>query len=259
MGMYKRMLVTIVQHNIKWASPVANHATVEKLISLSPHSDLYVLPEMWSTGFATDPADVSERDGLSLAWMQRMAHEYDAAIAGSVSVCLEGRYYNRFYFVQPDGSYCCYDKHHLFSYGGEDKTYTPGSERVVVEWRGVRFLLQVCYDLRFPVFSRNTADEPYDCILYVASWPQSRRRVWDILLQARAIENQCYVIGVNRVGEDPLCHYDGGSVIIDAYGRRVATCDDDAETTATATLDIPSLRAFRKKFPVLLDADKTHL
>lgn len=249
------MLLTIVQHNIKWASPVDNHATVEKLISLSPHSDIYVLPEMWSTGFATEPSDVSERDGISLTWMQRMAREYDAAMAGSVSVCEGEKYYNRFYFVKPDGSYSFYDKRHLFSYGGEDKTYTPGNERVVVEWRGVRFLLQVCYDLRFPIFSRNDAAAPYDCILYVASWPQSRRRVWDVLLQARAIENQCYVVGVNRVGEDAVCKYNGGSIVIDAYGRTLVACTDDEEAVATSTIDLPSLQAFRKKFPVLLDAD----
>lgn len=249
------MLLTIVQHNIKWASPVDNHATAEKLISLSPRSDIYVLPEMWSTGFATEPSDVSERDGMSLMWMQRMAREYDAAMAGSVSVCEGEKYYNRFYFVKPDGSYSFYDKRHLFSYGGEDKTYSPGNERVVVEWRGVRFLLQVCYDLRFPIFSRNDAAAPYDCILYVASWPLSRRRVWDVLLQARAIENQCYVVGVNRVGEDAVCRYNGGSIVIDAYGRTLVACTDDEEAVATATIDLPSLQAFRKKFPVLLDAD----
>lgn len=162
-------------------------------------------------------------------------------------------YRNRFYFVRPDGSVAHYDKHHLFSYGGEQQHYTAGQERVVVEWGGIRFLLQVCYDLRFPVWSRNRAD--YDCTLYVASWPTSRQAAWTTLLHARAIENQCYVLGANRVGTDPACTYSGGSVIIDPYGRDLAACPCNEECAAVAELDMDALRAFRKKFPVLNDRD----
>ena len=171
----------------------------------------------------------------------------------------DGKRYNRFYFVTPTDVYT-YDKRHLFSYAGEDKNFAAGDERTIVEWRGVKFLLQVCYDLRFPCFSRNrlTADgiPLYDAIIYVANWPASRRRVWDVLLQARALENQCFVIGVNRVGDDPNCHYDGGSAIIDAKGKSLAKVQDETAASATALLDMESLNAFRAKFPVLRDADK---
>jgi predicted amidohydrolase len=191
--------------------------------------------------------------------MQQLSRHFDAAIAGSMDVEEDGKRYNRFYFVTPTDVYT-YDKRHLFSYAGEDKNFTAGKERTIVEWRGVKFLLQVCYDLRFPCFSRNrlTADgiPLYDAIIYVANWPASRRRVWDVLLQARALENQCFVIGVNRVGDDPNCHYDGGSAIIDAKGKILAKVQDETAASATALLDMESLNAFRAKFPVLRDADK---
>ena len=175
-------------------------------------SDLYVLPEMWSTGFATEPEGIAESDGSSLNWMKQMANRLDAAVAGSIATEIDGKYYNRFYFVKPandgsDNEIEYYDKHHLFTYSGEHLRYTAGERRVVVEWRGWRFLLQVCYDLRFPIFARNCAEGPdaYDVALYVASWPTSRRAPWDTLLRARAIENQCYVCGVDRTGDDPAC------------------------------------------------------
>lgn len=257
------MKITLLQQDIVWGDLGTNQDLAEKAILAAERSDVYVLPEMWSTGFATDPMGVAESDGRSLGWMQRMAASMDAAIAGSVATEVDGKYYNRFYFVTPD-SCRWYDKRHLFTYGGEDKRYTAGSERVVVEWRGVRFLLQVCYDLRFPVFSRNMpADgcpsqentQGYDVALYVASWPDSRRHVWDALLVARAIENQCYVCGVNRVGDDPQCHYDGGTMSIDAYGRVVARCDDNVSCGVTFEVDMERLARFRQKFPVLNDAD----
>ncbi len=219
-------------------------------------SDLYVLPEMFSTGFATSPNDIAEEGDApqSLTWMQRMANRLNAAVAGSVAVhCSDGSYRNRLYFVMPNDEVTYYDKRHLFTYGGEDKRYTRGEDRVIVNWRGVRFLLQVCYDLRFPVFARNTGD--YDCAIYVANWPDSRRRVWDVLLQARAMENQCYVIGVNRMGKDVACNYDGGSVVIDAYGKTVASCSDNTAEAVSIDLDMERLATFRKKFPVLQDAD----
>ena len=146
-----------------------------------------------------------------------------------------------------------YDKHHLFTYGGEHNHYTAGDKRVVVEWRGVRILLEICYDLRFPIWSRNRGD--YDMIIYVASWPTPRVEAWKALLVARAIENQCYVAGVNRVGDDPNCTYCGGSSIIDPYGRHLAICADSCECEASAEIDMEALEAFREKFPVLKDAD----
>ena len=194
----------------------------------------------------------------SLLWMIEQSRTYGIAIAGSLVIIDDGKAYNRLYFVKPDGTYVSYDKRHLFTYGGEDRRYTPGHSRTTVEWGGVTFLLQICYDLRFPCFSRNSSDDAhrYDAAIYVANWPQSRRSVWDTLLRARALENQCYVLGVNRIGDDTACHYNGGTAIIDAYGKDVARANDDAPDIITATLDIGKLRSFRKKFPVLNDADR---
>lgn len=251
------MKVSLLQTNIIWADPVANQVAAESALSALPQSDLYVFPEMFSTGFATVPEGIAESDDCTLQWMKRMADRYDAAIVGSVAVVTNNNtYHNRLYFVKPGGDVVYYDKRHLFTYGGEDKRYTRGNDRVVVEWRGVRFLLQVCYDLRFPVFSRNNdSGNPYDAIIYVANWPESRRKVWDVLLHARAIENQCYVLGVNRVGDDTVCHYNGGTMLIDAYGKDVASVSDEADGALTVTLDMERLQGFRKKFPVLDDAD----
>ena len=248
------MKVTILQRDIEWANPVLNVQRAEEAIDRNAGADLYVLPEMFSTGFCTQPEGIAEScDSDTLKWMKRKATEIDAAIAGSVAVEQEGKYYNRFYFVKPDGSVTYYDKKHLFTYGGEHLRFTAGEERVVVEWRDVRILLEVCYDLRFPIWARNRGD--YDMILYVASWPTPRVAAWSSLLVARAIENQCYVAGVNRVGTDPACEYCGGSVIIDPYGRTIASCADNTECEATAEVDMVALEAFREKFTVLKDAD----
>lgn len=248
------MKITILQRDIEWANPSVNINRADEAIDRNPGSDIYVLPEMFSTGFCTNPEGIAESDNSeTLQWLKRKAAAIDAAIAGSVAVTKDGKFYNRFYFVKPDGSVTHYDKKHLFTYGGEHKRFTAGNERVVVEFRGVRILLEICYDLRFPVWARNRGD--YDMILYVASWPTPRVSAWSALLVARAIENQCYVAGVNRVGNDPACQYCGGSVVIDPYGKTIAACADNLECEATATIDIEALEAFRAKFPVLNDAD----
>lgn len=248
------MKVSIIQQNILWADVDENIRRADSAVDSAPEADLYVLPEMFSTGFCTDPEGIAEgTEGMSLRWMRDKAAQIDAAVAGSVAVVEDGRYYNRFYFVKPDGSVTSYDKKHLFTFGGEHERFTAGSERVVVEFRGVRILLEVCYDLRFPVWSRNHGD--YDMILYVASWPTVRVNAWKSLLVARAIENQCYVAGVNRVGTDPTNEYSGGSMIIDPYGRVVSSCEDGVEMSASAEIDMDTLEAFRKKFPVLNDSD----
>ena len=225
------MKVIVLQTDICWANPKTNVQRLEAMIDR--HGE---------------PAD-SE----TLHWMKRKAAERDCAIAGSLAIEENNRYYNRFYFVQPDGKVQWYDKKHLFTYGGEQMHYTPGTERVIVNFRGMRFLLQVCYDLRFPVWSRNRKD--YDAAIYVASWPTPRVEAWKALLRARAIENQCFVIAANRVGEDPNCQYSGGSAIIDPYGRTLAACEDGQVCAAEAVMDMDELVAFRKKFPVLEDAD----
>ena len=248
------MRATILQRNIEWANPALNIQRADEAIDRNAGADLYVLPEMFSTGFCTQPEGIAEPSNSdTLRWMQRKAAETNAAIAGSVAIEEQGKYYNRFYFVKPNGSVAHYDKKHLFTYGGEHLRFTAGDERVIVEWRGVRILLEVCYDLRFPIWARNRGD--YDMILYVASWPTPRVAAWSALLVARAIENQCYVAGVNRVGTDPACEYCGGSVIIDPYGKAMASCADNTECEATAEIDMQALEAFREKFPVLKDAD----
>ena len=251
------MTITLLQQDIVWGNPTANQEAAEQAILAAAPSDLYVLPEMWSTGFATEPEGIAERDESSLRWMKQMAAKMDAAIAGSVATEIDSQFYNRFYFVKPTGEVCHYDKHHLFTYGGEHHRYTAGKSKVIVEWRGVRFLLQVCYDLRFPIFARNASEGPdaYDVALYVASWPTSRREPWDLLLRARAIENQCYVCGVDRVGSDPACEYNGGTAFIDAYGHTVASCPDGKPGCITIEPDLKRLKEFRKKFPVLSDRD----
>ncbi len=248
------MKITILQRNIVWGNSYENVRRVDETIATLPDSDIYVLPEMFSTGFCTVPQGMAEPDnGESLQWMQHTAKTRNCAVAGSVAVEINGRFYNRFYFVYPDGTVEYYDKKHLFTYGGEDKRFTAGDSRVIVNFRGVRILLQVCYDLRFPIWARNRKD--YDMIMYVASWPTPRIDAWKILLRARAIENQCYVVAVNRVGVDPSCEYNGGSAIIDPYGKTMVECADGEEAEATATIDIKALEAFRQKFPVLDDAD----
>jgi len=254
------MKVLILQHDILWNQPEANRQRLERQIDAHPGADLYVLSEMWDTGFATQPLQRNEPQAeASLRWMADMARRHQAALAGSLATGDRGQgdnvWRNRFCFVTPDGRCQHYDKRHLFTYAGEHLHYTPGHERVVVEWQGWRLLLAVCYDLRFPVWTRNTPAHPYDAILYVANWPASRIEAWSTLLRARAIENQSYVLGVNRVGDDPQCHYCGASAIIDPRGRTLAQCHPDEETTAQATLDRDALMAFRAKFPVLRDAD----
>lgn len=248
------MKVTVLQKNIIWADPQSNVIRADEAIDNNPGSDLYILPEMFSTGFCTQPEGIAESaDSETLSWMKTKAAQIDAAIAGSIAVHEDGKYYNRFYFVKPDGTVATYDKKHLFTFGGEDKHFTAGTERVIVTYMGVRILLEICYDLRFPIWARNRKD--YDMIIYVASWPTPRVEAWKALLTARAIENQCYVAGVNRVGSDPSNAYSGGTRIVDPYGKIMAECEDEKEMEVTADVDMEVLDAFRKKFPVLNDAD----
>ncbi len=243
--------------DIAWGDCQGNVRRADAMIDNAPEADLYILPEMFSTGFAADPEGMAESEnGKTVEWMRRKAVAKDAAIAGSLAIRSGGRYFNRLYFVKPDGDVTTYDKRHLFSYAGENLHYTRGEERVIVEWRSVRIMLQVCYDLRFPVFSRNHGD--YDMIIYVASWPTSRIKVWDTLLHARALENQCYVAGVNRVGRDPNCEYCGNSLIISPYGENLAVCGSGEESAKMAEIEMEMLRSFRKKFPVIDDADIIH-
>ncbi|MCR5070296.1 MAG: amidohydrolase [Bacteroidales bacterium] len=249
------MKICLVQFDIAWGDPQANCAHLDALLAGAPGADLYVLPEMFTTGFATlEGATVEQEPSVGLAWMQRKAAELQAAVAGSVALQTpSGKCANRFFFVRPDGSYEHYDKRHLFGYGGEGERFLGGQERVVVEYGGVRFLLAVCYDVRFPVWLRNRDD--YDAILLVASWPDVRRFAWDTLGRARAIENACYLAAVNRVGADPACSYNGGTAFIGPFGETLAAVPDGQEGFACAELDLEHLAAYHAKFPVLDDAD----
>lgn len=248
------MKVCILQQDIVWADVNENIRKADAALDLQSGADLYIFPEMFSTGFCTFPEDIAEAEGQTLQWMKTKSSQINAALAGSVAVHEDGKYYNRFYFVKPDGEVAQYDKKHLFTFGGEHERFTAGDKRVVVEYKGVRILLEICYDLRFPIWSRNHGD--YDMILYVASWPTVRVAAWKSLLVARAIENQCYVAGVNRVGTDPTNEYSGASMVIDPYGKIVASCEDGVEMTASADIDMNILETFRAKFPVLNDADE---
>jgi len=250
------MKVAIIQHEIRENDIEQNFQHISSLIDKQPGADVYVLAETFATGFlAEGSTQNAAADGPQIfSWLKQQACRLNAAVAGSVAmVDDEGKLRNRLYFVRPDGTFDYYDKRHLFSYAGENKDYVAGNRRVIVEWRGVRFMLQVCYDLRFPVFVRNHKD--YDAIIYVANWPLKRRDVWQTLLKARAIENQCFVVGVNIVGSDKHCEYLGDSVIIDAYGNAIAQCTPGVVETAATELDMEALNRFRKKFPVLDDAD----
>lgn len=253
------MKVTQIQMDIVWGDVNANCTEASRLIDSCPGSDLYVLPEMFSTGFTPNPEHLGDEGQVTLRWMQQKADSIGAAICGSVAIRLpEEGCYNRFYFVRPHDRVVYYDKHHLFTMGKEHLHYQAGNERVIVPWRGVRFLLQVCYDLRFPAFARNHGRDEgfYDCILYVASWPSPRIDAYCALLRARAIENQCYVLGTNRVGHDRGGAYPGNTEAIDPYGRLVGTCPDRRVGLVTTEIDMASLLRFREHFPVLLDADK---
>ena len=248
------MRVAVLQMDIVWADPKGNRERADEAIASCPDADLYVLPEMFSTGFCTQPEGVAESaESMTLEWMKAKAAAVGAALAGSVAVTDGGQYFNRFYFVKPDSTVVSYDKKHLFTFGGEHNHFTAGDRRVVVEHCGVRILLEICYDLRFPVWSRNHGD--YDMAIYVASWPTPRVDAWKALLTARAIENQCFVVGVNRVGDDPSNNYCGGSRVIDPYGRIMTACEDGIEEVRTVEIDMTMLETFREKFPVLNDAD----
>lgn len=244
--------IAVLQTNIVWCAPEINRQHIERLLHDSPHADLYLLPEMFDTGFCMNPQAIAQGAPETLVWMQHIAAAKGCALAGSIAIRERDSYYNRFYFVEPQ-KVTYYDKHHLFGYGGEKKHYQQGQSRIIAPFRGVRFLLQVCYDLRFPVFARNKGD--YDAILYVANWPEPRITVWDTLLRARAIENQCYVAGANRVGKDPSCSYPGNSLIINPYGQAEAEAAIGQECIISAEIDMPRLEAFRKKFPVGDDRD----
>ncbi len=252
------MRVALLQYPIAWADKQTNLClTEQRLAASASRADVALLPEMFSTGFCTDRPELAEpADGETMTHLQACADRYDIAVAGSF-ICSEGgRLYNRGFFLRPHEAPFFADKRHLYAHGGEARFFSAGANHATVSFRGVRFRLIVCYDLRFPVWLRRTESEPYDILLVSAAWPGIRIAYWDALLPVRAIENQCYVAGVNAVGDDGLgLHYNGHSMAYDTRLCPIASLPDDAEGTVIADFDIAALEHFRATLPLWQDAD----
>lgn len=257
--MNAHLRVTLVQTALAWQDPAANRRNLAvHFRGLVGHTDLVVLPEMFSTGFTMDAEALAEdMDGPTIGWMREEAAALGCVIAGSLIVRDRGRCHNRLVWARPDGTLEHYDKRHLFRIADEQRHFAAGDRRVVVELKGWRVCPMVCYDLRFPVWSRNHDD--YDVLLYVANWPQRRAHAWSTLLRARAIENLAYVVGVNRIGKDGNgATYAGDSVALDFLGQPLSS-EGGGDRVETAVLDLESLRAHRQSFPAHLDADRFEL
>lgn len=252
------MRIALLQYPIVWAEPDTNlRLFSSRLEAIKGQADVALLPEMFTTGFCTDRPDLADSiEGKTVSELRRWAREYDMAIAGSF-MCRDGaRLFNRGFFVRPDGSSDFIDKRHLYRSGGESAFFSPGSERKVSEYKGVRFCLQVCYDLRFPVWMRNRTGFDYDVLLFSAAWPEVRIGAWDVLLAARAIENQCYIAAVNTVGDDGLgLHYSGHSVAYDTRMHHLVSFMDNEEGTKIADFDMDKLAHFREVLPLWQDSD----
>lgn len=261
------MRISILQTDIVWENKQENLRRLrEKLEALRGTTEIVVLPETFSTGFSMDTDRLAEPTaGETISTLRQWAADYGLALAGSYIACewsshgATPTHYNRAFFLTPEGDAHYYDKRHLFRMGSETEHFTPGSTRPTIAYRGWNIRLLVCYDLRFPVWSRNV-DNEYDLLIYVANWPVPRRKVWDVLLQARALENISYVCGVNRIGMDNRkTPHSGGSAIYSPKGELLAAVPDNKEGVATTELELSALREFRNKFPAWKDADSFSL
>ncbi len=254
--MQNQLNIALVQSHLVWESPKENRKRFTKKIEdISAPVDVVVLPEMFATGFTMNAEQVAETmPGETVNWMKQMAKKRNVALVGSLVITEYGKFYNRFLFVEPSGKISIYNKRHTFTLAGEHKIYTAGSEKVIVDYKGWKICLQVCYDLRFPVWARNV--EGYDVLIYVANWPEPRITAWDALLKARAIENMSYCIGVNRVGVDGLnIEYVGHSGAYDVLGNSIADFQSGREQTEIVTLEKRHIEAYRNKFKFLNDRD----
>lgn len=266
------LTITGIQTHLHWENPVANlNMLEEKIKSISDRTEIVILPEMFSTGFSMKPETLAETmDGETVKWMKRIASEKKIILAGSVMITdsvhnnkdqtgtTGPAYYNRLIWMLPSGQYGYYDKRHLFAYAGEDERYTPGTKRLIASVKGWKINLLVCYDLRFPVWSRQQLKEEgpeFDLLVYVANWPERRIHAWKTLLQARAIENQCYVAGINRVGKDGHdIYHSGSSMVIDLLGE-ILYQEENKEAVFTITLQKEKLEDTRAKLPFWKDGD----
>ena len=250
------MKIALIQSPLVWENPKANRKYFENTIhSISESIDLIVLPEMFTSGFTMNATTVAETmSGETILWLKHLAKEKNCAITGSLVIEENENFFNRLFFVFPSGDIQCYDKRHLFALAGENESYKAGASKLIVNYKGFKICPLICYDLRFPVFSRNVED--YDILIYVANWPKSRINAWDILLKARAVENMCYVLGVNRVGIDNAnLEYVGHSQAIDFLGNYILI-PQQSEGVFIIELDQNQLQETRKKLPFLNDRDE---
>lgn len=251
------LTITLLQTNLVWENIDANLALLEdKINAIKERTEVIVLPEMFSTGFSMNPEKVAETmEGKAVQWVKRMAMAKKIILTGSLAIEDNGQYFNRLIWMLPNGQFSYYDKRHLFAFAGEDGHYAAGNKRLIAQVKGWKINLQVCYDLRFPVWARQQNEAEYDVLLYVANWPERRNLAWKTLLMARAIENQCYVIGVNRVGNDGNgIYHSGDSAVINPLGETIYT-KANKEDVFTFTLEKEPLEAIRKQLPFLKDAD----
>ena len=249
--------IGFIQADLYWENADANLAMFEEEIwQLKDETDVIILPEMFTTGFSMDAARLAEpMKTRTFRWMKQIAAQRESLVIGSYIIKEQTTYRNRLFCVYPDGQYQYYDKRHLFSLAGEDEQYTAGDTRLIVDWKGWRIMPLICYDLRFPVWSRSQ-DYEYDLLVYIANWPTPRVNAWDTLLQARAIENQCYVAGVNRIGEDGYgAKYNGHSAIVDYLGEYVCTPQDERQL-AVASIDQAPMKSFREKYNFQKESDR---
>ncbi|UII74446.1 amidohydrolase [Flagellimonas sp. HMM57] len=256
--MASELKIALIQSQLHWENPVANRAMFSKKIATIPKdTELIVLPEMFTTGFTMNPQNIDSAEAAkTIAWMQQIAQEKSAAITGSIVFTEKDKNFNRLFFCFPDGELAVYDKKHTFTLAGEDKVYEAGITKLLVSYKGFKIQPMICYDLRFPVWARNTED--YDVLIYVANWPKPRIDAWDALLKARAIENMSYCIGVNRIGLDGLGYeYSGHSAVYDVLGHRTAY--SEKEEITYANLDKKHIKSMREKLRFLEDRDDFNL
>ena len=254
--MRNELKVTILQSDLFWENPDANRRMFsEKINNINENTDLIVLPEMFTTGFTMNASFLAESEsGQTLDWMKIQANKKNSALVGSFIVSEKNNFYNRLFFVEPNGDYYTYDKRHTFTLADEHLTYTSGKELLTINFLGWKICPFICYDLRFPVWARNTCD--YDLLIYTANWPQKRIDAWDTLLRARAIENQCFSVGINRVGKDNSdIYFSGSSSVYDAFGKNLLNLGDKIDVVKSITISRDDLQLKRRQMNFLQDRD----